>query len=257
MKSRSWRTNAWKPDSFLEHLPGLILAGGKADFLTVLDDFRLQPPCPFWALSVMRPGHPRHMGADRPPGGGGRDNRQFEDRRRLEEINVLRVPSGVRPGDLGHAAALLAELRRYADQSHDAQQAWALIWSAPPPGPATSTRPRCRRCCTYGRATGRPPARRSGQRWHPLASLRSSATGWTCTPPPPRPRSRCGTPAASAALASRPPRAAAGQAMRSCAATPTSSRSGSPAPAMPGAAGVGWRAARPGPEGLAAEPRGG
>jgi hypothetical protein len=57
--------------------------------------------------------------------------RQFEDRRRLGEINVLRACVAYAQGDLGHAAALLAELRRYADQSHDAQlQAWALIAQA-------------------------------------------------------------------------------------------------------------------------------
>jgi hypothetical protein len=57
--------------------------------------------------------------------------RQFEDRRRLGEINVLRACVAYAQGDLGRTAALLAELRRYADQSHDAQlQAWALIAQA-------------------------------------------------------------------------------------------------------------------------------
>jgi class 3 adenylate cyclase len=57
--------------------------------------------------------------------------RQFEDRRRLGEINVLRACVAYAQGDLGRTAALLAELRRYADQIHDAQlQAWALIAQA-------------------------------------------------------------------------------------------------------------------------------
>jgi tetratricopeptide (TPR) repeat protein len=57
--------------------------------------------------------------------------RQFEDRRRLGEINVLRSCVAYAQGDLGRTAALLEELRRYADQSHDAQlQAWALIAQA-------------------------------------------------------------------------------------------------------------------------------
>ena len=57
--------------------------------------------------------------------------RQFEDRRRLGEINVLRACVAYAQGDLGRTAALLTELRRYADQSRDAQlQAWALIAQA-------------------------------------------------------------------------------------------------------------------------------
>jgi class 3 adenylate cyclase len=56
---------------------------------------------------------------------------QFEDRRRLGEIHVLRACVAYAQGDLGRTAALLAELRRYADQSHDTQlQAWALIAQA-------------------------------------------------------------------------------------------------------------------------------
>jgi class 3 adenylate cyclase len=57
--------------------------------------------------------------------------RQFEDRRRLGEINVLRACVAYAQGDLGRTTALLEELRRYAGQSRDTQlQAWALLAQA-------------------------------------------------------------------------------------------------------------------------------
>src|SRR5215207_8601556 len=127
--------------------------------------------------------------------------RQVGDRRRLGELNALRACVAYFQGDLAAAAPLFAERRHW------------------------------RPCCTSDTVTGRRPARRSRRRWSRFASPRSSATGSSCTPPPPRPPSPCGTPAANAAPATNRPRGQPrSRPCAGCGATLECSRSGSPAP---------------------------